>query len=71
MPERDLTTRMQQSQQLDGNGRRSAQIPEEVLGQVRAHPGLLAFGLAGLALGALAWYYLGPDLKRYLKVKSM
>jgi hypothetical protein len=23
------------------------------------------------ALGALAWYYLGPDLRRYLKIRNM
>ena len=28
-------------------------------------------GLAALGLGALAWYYLGPDLKRYLKIERM
>ena len=33
--------------------------------------GLLLAGLAVLTLGALGWYYLGPDLRRYLKIKSM
>lgn len=34
--------------------------------------GLILGGLvtAGV-LGALAWYYLGPDLKRYLKIRNM
>jgi hypothetical protein len=27
--------------------------------------------LVALGLGALAWYYLGPDLRRYLKLRSM
>jgi hypothetical protein len=33
--------------------------------------GLLIGGLAVVALGALAWYYLGPDLRRYLKIRNM
>jgi hypothetical protein len=33
--------------------------------------GLLLAGLALAGLGALAWYYLGPDLRRYLKIRSM
>ncbi len=33
--------------------------------------GLLVGGLVAVGLGALAWYYLGPDLRRYLKIKSM
>jgi hypothetical protein len=33
--------------------------------------GLPLAGLAAVGLGALAWYYLGPDLRRYLKIRSM
>lgn len=33
--------------------------------------GLLLGGLVVLGLGALAMYYLGPDLVRYLKIKRM
>jgi hypothetical protein len=33
--------------------------------------GLVIGGLALLGLGALAWYYLGPDLRRYIKIESM
>lgn len=32
---------------------------------------LLFAGLAVLALGALGLYYLGPDLRRYLKIERM
>ena len=32
---------------------------------------LLIGGLAVIGLGALAWYYLGPDLRRYMKIRSM
>jgi hypothetical protein len=33
--------------------------------------GLLVAGVAIVGLGILAWTYLGPDLKRYLKIHSM
>ena len=33
--------------------------------------GLLIAGLTVAALGALGWYYLGPDLRRYLKIRNM
>lgn len=32
---------------------------------------LLLTGLAVVAVGALAWYYLGPDLVRYMKIRNM
>lgn len=31
----------------------------------------LAAGLVALGVGVLAWTYLGPDLKRYIKIHSM
>jgi hypothetical protein len=34
-------------------------------------PGWLITGLAVVGLGALAWYYLGPDLRRYMKIRNM
>jgi hypothetical protein len=33
--------------------------------------GLMIAGLAVIGLGALALYYLGPDLVRYMKIKRM
>ncbi len=33
--------------------------------------GWLIAGLVAAGLGALAWYYLGPDLRRYLKIRNM
>jgi hypothetical protein len=33
--------------------------------------GWLIAGVAVVGLGILAWSYLGPDLKRYLKIHSM
>jgi hypothetical protein len=32
---------------------------------------LLIAGVAVVGLGLLTWHYLGPDLKRYLKIHSM
>lgn len=37
----------------------------------RGGNGLLLAGLAVVGLGALALYYLGPDLRRYLKIRNM
>jgi hypothetical protein len=31
----------------------------------------LLTGLALVGLGAFAWYYFGPDLRRYMKIESM
>lgn len=59
--------------------------PSESLGQGYSHEsslerrggsdwpsgGLLLTGLAVVAVGALAWYYLGPDLVRYMKIREM
>ena len=33
--------------------------------------GWLIAGLVVAGLGALTWYYLGPDLRRYLKIRNM
>jgi hypothetical protein len=33
--------------------------------------GLLITGVVVIGLGLLAWSYLGPDLKRYMKIHSM
>ena len=33
--------------------------------------GLLLGGLALVGLGALAWAYLGPDIRRYIKMNQM
>jgi hypothetical protein len=37
----------------------------------RQTSGLFTLGLVALGLGALAWYYMGPDLRRYIKISSM
>jgi hypothetical protein len=34
-------------------------------------PGLLVAGLVAVGLGALAWHFLGPDLRRYMKIRNM
>jgi hypothetical protein len=33
--------------------------------------GWLIAGAVVLGLGALAWYSLGPDLRRYMKIRNM
>ena len=33
--------------------------------------GCLIAGVVAVGLGLLAWHYLGPDLRRYLKIHSM
>jgi hypothetical protein len=33
--------------------------------------GTIALGLIVVGLGAMAWTYLGPDLRRYIKMSSM
>jgi hypothetical protein len=33
--------------------------------------GLMISGAAAVGLGLLAWYYLGPDLRRYIKIERM
>jgi len=43
----------------------------EQSGSRSASPNLLIAGLAVVGLGALAWYYFGSDLKRYLKIRDM
>jgi hypothetical protein len=41
------------------------------MGQGGATAGWLLVGLAAVGLGALAWSYFGPDLRRYLKIRNM
>jgi hypothetical protein len=53
----------------DGWTRRSALDERERAGGPSV--GLLVAGVAVVGLGVLAWTYLGPDLKRYLKIHSM
>jgi hypothetical protein len=41
---------------------------EEYLGP---HPRLVVAGVVVLGLGLAALYYLGPEIRRYLKIQSM
>jgi len=53
----------------DGWGRRSSLSTRE---SSQAPPvGWLVAGVVVVGLGYFAWTYLGPDLKRYLKIHSM
>ncbi len=40
-------------------------------GNSGARPGLWMLGLAALGIGAVAAYYMYPDLRRYMKIESM
>jgi hypothetical protein len=35
------------------------------------HAGWLIAGLAVLCLGAVTWYYIGNDIRRYMKIRAM
>ncbi len=37
----------------------------------RPRSGMMIAGILALGLGALAFYYLGPDLRRYIKIEMM
>ncbi len=55
-----------------GEERREGSSYAQSLPSPMSSPSLLTVGLvAAGVLGALAWYYLGPDLRRYLKIRNM
>jgi hypothetical protein len=58
------------SSELMGQGDRPPQ-PTRPATIEFASSGLLLTGLAVVAVGALAWYYFGPDLVRYMKIRDM
>ncbi len=58
------------SSELMGQGNRPPEPQQSVLAEFPSSA-LLLTGLAVVAVGALAWYYLGPDLVRYMKIRSM
>lgn len=33
--------------------------------------GLIVTGLVAVGLGVMAWQYIGPDVRRYMKMRSM
>jgi hypothetical protein len=54
-----------------GDGRRREDLAERSRGGGWSGMGLLVTGLAVVGLGALAWYYIGPDVRRYMKMRNM
>lgn len=58
------------SSELMGQGNRPPEPGRSALAEFPSSS-LLLTGLAVVAVGALAWYYLGPDLVRYMKIRSM
>lgn len=60
--------------QLTSSGQqRGFQVSSQERNQSSPLPplGLLLAGLAVASLGATVWSYLGPDLRRYLKIRNM
>jgi hypothetical protein len=53
----------------DGWGRRSSLAEREHAAGPAV--GWVVAGVVVVGLGVLAWTYLGPDLKRYLKIHAM
>lgn len=52
--------------------RRYASLPRWRYEEKRSpHTGLLIAGAVVVGLGVLSWVYLGSDLKRYMKIRSM
>jgi hypothetical protein len=41
------------------------------MGRGGTSAGWVLVGLAAVGLGALAWSYFGPDVRRYLKIRNM
>jgi hypothetical protein len=48
-----------------------SELAERDRGRRGGGMGLLIAGLAVIGLGALTWYYIGPDIRRYMKMRSM
>ena len=46
-------------------------IPERRRSSGGPSTGLMITGVVVIGLGLIAWSYLGPDLKRYMKIHSM
>ena len=40
-------------------------------GRSDAETAMMVAGVVVLGVGLLTWFYLGPDMKRYLKIHSM
>jgi hypothetical protein len=58
------------SRLMDGEPRRRS-VLETHNGRHGPHPGWMITGLVVLGLGVAGWYYLGPDVRRYIKILNM
>ncbi len=56
---------------LAGDGWRERSAYERLARPEAPSVGWVVAGVVVVGLGILAWSYLGPDLKRYLKIHSM
>jgi hypothetical protein len=65
------STQFRAPEQVAGDGERR----QEVTARTENGGGVPLWAVVGLAaavgLGAFAWYQFGPDLRRYLKIRSM
>jgi hypothetical protein len=71
MSEETSISRVRSSRPYDEHELGRNRMPEPDRGNDRSSAALWVTGLTALGLGALAWYYLGPDLIRYLKIRQM
>jgi hypothetical protein len=65
------STQIRAPEHVGGDGERR----QEVSARTEDRAGVPLWAVAGLAaavgLGVFAWYTFGPDLRRYLKIRSM
>ena len=62
----------QSSSQVPWSGQdQSSLVPWSGRDRRQPSAGLIIAGAVVVGLGFLAWTYLGPDLKRYMKIHSM
>jgi len=54
---------------MGSDGRRSVLATREE--RRVPHPGWIVAGLAVLGIGLAGWYFLGPDVRRYIKIRNM
>ena len=60
------------SMQRQGDDLRTTfQAPTPINGYFGPSLGVLVTGLAVVGLGLIAWNYIAPDLRRYMKMNSM
>jgi hypothetical protein len=68
----DMRTAFPESAQRQGSSDgRGGSLPTWRARRESQSSGWFMFGLAAVAVGALAWYHFGGDVKRYIKMERM